>query len=38
MSNQKTEVLFIDMAIAEHIGYDATGRKDARNDLYNGLF
>lgn len=21
------------MAIAEHIGYDATGRKDARNDL-----
>ena len=21
------------MAIAEHIGYDATGRKDAKNDL-----
>ena len=21
------------MAIAKHIGYDATGRKDAKNDL-----
>ena len=31
--NEKLGKYPIFMAIAEHIGYDATGRKDAKNDL-----
>lgn len=32
-NNEKLENYPIFMAIAEHIGYDATGRKDSQNDL-----
>lgn len=31
--NEKLGKYKIFMAIAEHIGYDATGRKDQKNDL-----
>ncbi len=32
--NEKLGKYKIFMAIADHIGYDATGRKDSKNDLY----
>lgn len=34
VKNEKLVRYKIFMAIAEHIGYDATGKKDVRNDLY----